>query len=298
MTLYTLKLHDNKTNQDYKIKFLSDGKEKEKVPLTIIDLFTTNYYDNGKEIAFENKQSLINYFREVEKLPLSNDVDVKIVYLRNGLEKELEVAYGKNKDIKYFANVFYKYKLESQQYEDCNKRKDYYEGKIYTNNEWRKLVNLFFKMIMEQSDFRDYITNFNRYGGRYATRTFKRYIRDYYVTRNREDDDEIEVNNQTYVDIRRSLTSYKTLRGVCLAIDKYNQQIAYKEKPNPDINDNVKLTNYDDINEMIGGYTKIGELAEKLFAEGLLIDDIIRDYPDIAVKLGYIDESNEKGMRY
>lgn len=302
---YTLKAYDESGNNEFVIPLQEDGIFREKNYLTTIDKFMLSHKTN--EGCYENiksKEELLTYLNKYYKTQIPLSSIVYITYQSDKEEKRLEVIYDTNPVLQYLCHFYIYFNQRTNSREKVKKE-------LRLDPVWQRMTRNFLSNLKNPTYY-----EFLMYkeGKEFLTPSLKRWIKDYVNFYDYEILDERVTFEDALKAIKNGLSSYKTLRGIELSYQKYNQ--LYKQKlgltkndilfylenqlinmpieqsiyfgKNYQIPNYMMKTGYDELDEVIGdNITSISELSKQVFEElGLTLDDL-ENYPKLKEKLGF-----------
>ncbi len=263
MGRYTLRVYDNKTRKEQIVKILENGKYKNKLDITTIDIFlleNARYGLANDEMLKDEeigKNNVINYLNSsidndnpCIKSKLSNDSIIYITYEASG-RKYLEPIYKSDnllniaREFDVLRKRFLQYKKQYPKASKDSLEKKYDE--IFNSIKKEPFFNSWLRMFYNDLKTRNvshYVSSDKKYLNSYLKKAIMNLI--FALPYENADIETNEANKrirECKEDIEKYLIHYKQMRGIIILRDKYWDRLAlveqHRESKVPFLKDNI-----------------------------------------------------------
>ncbi len=263
MGRYTLRVYDNKTKKEQIVKILENGKYKNKLDITTIDIFlleNARYGLANDEMLKDEesgKNNVINYLNDniISNNPniknkLSNDSIIYITYEASG-RKYLEPIYKSDnllniaREFDVLRKRFLQYKKQYPKASKESLEKKY--GEIFNSIKKEPFFNSWLRMFYNDLKIRSVshdISSDKKYLNSYLKKAIMNLI--FALPYENADIETNEANKrirECKEDIEKYLIHYKQMRGIIILRDKYWDRLAlveqHRDSKVPFLKDNI-----------------------------------------------------------
>ena len=263
MGRYTLRVYDNKTRKEQIVKILENGKYKNKLDITTIDIFlleNARYGLANDEMLKDEeigKNNVINYLNSsidndnpCIKSKLSNDSIIYITYEASG-RKYLEPIYKSDnllniaREFDVLRKRFLQYKKQYPKASKESLEKKY--GEIFNSIKKEPFFNSWLRMFYNDLKIRSVshdISSDKKYLNSYLKKAIMNLI--FALPYENADIETNEANKrirECKEDIEKYLIHYKQMRGIIILRDKYWDRLAlveqHRDSKVPFLKDNI-----------------------------------------------------------
>ena len=263
MGRYTLRVYDNKTRKEQIVKVLENGKYKNKLDITTIDIFlleNARYGLANDEMLKDEeigKNNVINYLNSsidndnpCIKSKLSNDSIIYITYEASG-RKYLEPIYKSDnllniaREFDVLRKRFLQYKKQYPKASKDSLEKKYDE--IFNSIKKEPFFNSWLRMFYNDLKTRNvshYVSSDKKYLNSYLKKAIMNLI--FALPYENADIETNEANKrirECKEDIEKYLIHYKQMRGIIILRDKYWDRLAlveqHRDSKVPFLKDNI-----------------------------------------------------------
>ena len=263
MGRYTLRVYDNKTRKEQIVKILENGKYKNKLDITTIDIFlleNARYGLANDEMLKDEeigKNNVINYLNSsidndnpCIKSKLSNDSIIYITYEASG-RKYLEPIY-KSDNLLNIAREFDVLRKRFLQYKKqypkaCKESLEKKYDEIFNSIKKEPFFNSWLRMFYNDLKTRNvshYVSSDKKYLNSYLKKAIMNLI--FALPYENADIETNEANlrvRECKKDIEKYLIHYKQMRGIIILRDKYWDRLAlveqHRDSKVPFLKDNI-----------------------------------------------------------